>query len=181
MYCALEAAKELSAGQRCVVLLPDGIRNYLGKFADDRWMIDYEFIEPPPRPLVRDETVAAIAVPESVTVPPSTTVKQAIDRIAATGRHAIAIVNDEGVVTGVLTNSSLIDALYTLGPNGSVRDAALATFRVVTEDYPVSRLQYALDKNDGVVTVIEKRDNKKYFIKLIVHSDLLAHLMHKRA
>ena len=51
MYCALEAAKELSAGQRCVVLLPDGIRNYLGKFADDRWMIDYEFIEPPPRPL----------------------------------------------------------------------------------------------------------------------------------
>jgi cysteine synthase len=38
MFAALEAARELRAGQRCVVLLPDGVRNYLTKFLDDRWM-----------------------------------------------------------------------------------------------------------------------------------------------
>lgn len=32
MYCALEAAKELGPGQRCVVLLPDSVRNYMTKF-----------------------------------------------------------------------------------------------------------------------------------------------------
>lgn len=39
VWAALQAAKELSAGQNCVVILPDSIRNYLTKFADDKWMI----------------------------------------------------------------------------------------------------------------------------------------------
>jgi cystathionine beta-synthase len=38
MHAALVTARELRAGQRCVVLLPDGVRNYLTKFLDDRWM-----------------------------------------------------------------------------------------------------------------------------------------------
>ncbi|MCX7121567.1 MAG: pyridoxal-phosphate dependent enzyme [Gammaproteobacteria bacterium] len=38
VWAALQAAKELKAGQNCVVILPDSIRNYLTKFADDKWM-----------------------------------------------------------------------------------------------------------------------------------------------
>lgn len=38
VWAALQAAKELKKGQKCVVLLPDGIRNYLTKFVDDKWM-----------------------------------------------------------------------------------------------------------------------------------------------
>lgn len=38
VWAALQAAKELKAGQRCVVILPDSIRNYLTKFVDDKWM-----------------------------------------------------------------------------------------------------------------------------------------------
>lgn len=37
-WAALQAAKELKAGQNCVVILPDSIRNYLTKFVDDKWM-----------------------------------------------------------------------------------------------------------------------------------------------
>lgn len=33
-----EAAKTLNAGQNCVVILPDGIRNYMTKFVDDQWI-----------------------------------------------------------------------------------------------------------------------------------------------
>ncbi|MCB0357282.1 MAG: pyridoxal-phosphate dependent enzyme, partial [Bdellovibrionales bacterium] len=43
MYAALEAAKSLSAGQNCVVILPDGIRNYMSKFLDDEWLAKHEF------------------------------------------------------------------------------------------------------------------------------------------
>ena len=32
LHWALEAAKELGPGQRCVVLLPDSVRNYMSKF-----------------------------------------------------------------------------------------------------------------------------------------------------
>lgn len=38
VFAALQAAKSLKAGQRCVVVLPDSIRNYLSKFVDDKWM-----------------------------------------------------------------------------------------------------------------------------------------------
>ena len=41
---ALEAAKDLEAGQNCVVILPDGIRNYMTKFLDDAWMKEHGFL-----------------------------------------------------------------------------------------------------------------------------------------
>lgn len=40
----LEAAKDLRPDQRCVVILPDSIRNYMGKFADNNWMIENGFM-----------------------------------------------------------------------------------------------------------------------------------------
>ena len=39
MWAALQMAPNLKAGQNCVVILPDSIRNYLTKFVDDKWMI----------------------------------------------------------------------------------------------------------------------------------------------
>lgn len=38
VWAAEQAAKRLKKGQKCVVILPDGIRNYLTKFVDDNWM-----------------------------------------------------------------------------------------------------------------------------------------------
>jgi cystathionine beta-synthase len=37
MMAALKEAKSLKAGQNCVIVLPDGIRNYLTKFVDADW------------------------------------------------------------------------------------------------------------------------------------------------
>lgn len=39
---ALEAAKELKTGEKCVVILPDGIRNYMSKFMDKEWLAHIE-------------------------------------------------------------------------------------------------------------------------------------------
>ncbi len=38
MWGALQAAKSLKFGQKCLVILPDSIRNYMSKFASDEWM-----------------------------------------------------------------------------------------------------------------------------------------------
>ena len=38
VWAALQVAGKLKAGQNCVIILPDSIRNYLTKFVDDRWM-----------------------------------------------------------------------------------------------------------------------------------------------
>jgi cysteine synthase A len=45
MWGAMQAAKKLKKGQRCLVILPDGIRNYLSKFVDDNWMRENNFLE----------------------------------------------------------------------------------------------------------------------------------------
>jgi cystathionine beta-synthase len=37
MMAAMQEAKSLKAGQNCVIVLPDGIRNYLTKFVDADW------------------------------------------------------------------------------------------------------------------------------------------------
>ncbi len=44
VWAALQAAKRLKKGDRCVVLLPDSIRNYLTKFVDDSWMKEHHFL-----------------------------------------------------------------------------------------------------------------------------------------
>lgn len=43
VWAALQVAKRLKKGQKCVVLLPDGVRNYLSKFVDNRWMQEKGF------------------------------------------------------------------------------------------------------------------------------------------
>lgn len=43
VWAALQAAKSLRAGQKCLVILPDSIRNYISKFPDDNWMHAHGF------------------------------------------------------------------------------------------------------------------------------------------
>lgn len=44
MWGALQAAKSLSKGQKCLVILPDSIRNYMSKYANDEWMKTQGFL-----------------------------------------------------------------------------------------------------------------------------------------
>lgn len=43
VFAALHAAKTLKKGQKCLVILPDSIRNYMSKFAADQWMAEQGF------------------------------------------------------------------------------------------------------------------------------------------
>ncbi|XP_021186319.3 cystathionine beta-synthase [Helicoverpa armigera] len=49
MCAAIKAIKTLKIGKgkRVVVILPDGIRNYMSKFVSDQWMEAHHFMEPP--------------------------------------------------------------------------------------------------------------------------------------
>jgi len=43
MIGVMKEAWKLKKGQNCVVLLADGIRNYMTKFVDPKWMKDHNF------------------------------------------------------------------------------------------------------------------------------------------
>ncbi len=44
MWAALKEASKLKKNQNCVVILADGVRNYMSKFVDNKWMRDHEFL-----------------------------------------------------------------------------------------------------------------------------------------
>lgn len=44
MWAATQAAQTLQAGEKCLVILPDSIRNYLSKHANDAWMKDHDLL-----------------------------------------------------------------------------------------------------------------------------------------
>ncbi len=43
VWAALESARSLSKGQKCLCILADGIRNYMSKFVSDEWMVNNKF------------------------------------------------------------------------------------------------------------------------------------------
>ncbi|MDP6338934.1 MAG: pyridoxal-phosphate dependent enzyme [Candidatus Marinimicrobia bacterium] len=43
VWAGLQAAKSLKEGQKCLCILADGIRNYMGKFVSDKWMKEKGF------------------------------------------------------------------------------------------------------------------------------------------
>lgn len=43
VWATLQAAQKLEKGQRCLVILPDSIRNYMSKYANDEWMLSHYF------------------------------------------------------------------------------------------------------------------------------------------
>lgn len=45
VWGALQAAKKLKKEQKCLVILPDSIRNYLSKFVNDQWMRKHSFLD----------------------------------------------------------------------------------------------------------------------------------------
>ena len=45
VWASLQMATELRKGEKCLVILPDSIRNYLTKFVDDLWMEEHGFLE----------------------------------------------------------------------------------------------------------------------------------------
>lgn len=46
MVAAMQECQKLKKGQNCVVILPDGIRNYMSKFLNNEWMLKRCFMEP---------------------------------------------------------------------------------------------------------------------------------------
>lgn len=97
---ALRAVKDfgLKKGQKCVVVLPDGIRNYMTKFVSDNWMEARLLKEP-----VNEHNhwwwnhkVSEIRAPALVSVKPTATCDEAITLMTQNNLTHVAVVSDDG-------------------------------------------------------------------------------------
>jgi cystathionine beta-synthase len=110
MWAAIEAAKELKEGQRCVVILPDSVRNYMTKFLNDDWMIRNNFIEPDYD--IQSEwwfnrPVSDLPLNSPSTVLPSCLITDAISILHDEGYDQLPVVDENGSILGTVTLGNL--------------------------------------------------------------------------
>lgn len=97
MSGALNVAKNLKEGQRCVVILPDGIRNYMTKFVSDNWMEarDLKKISNEHNHWWWDTPVSDLKFPAPVTIKSGTTFGEAINIMKEHKVQQIAILDED--------------------------------------------------------------------------------------
>jgi len=117
MCAALRAARGLSAGQRCIVLFPDSVRNYMSKFLSDDWMVSngFESASTLAKPSLslggagragfatgkavpewwEGRNVLELDLPTPMTIPPTMTCSNAVDIMSTHGFDQLPVV-DEG-------------------------------------------------------------------------------------
>jgi len=158
---AFEFAKELREDQRCVILLPDSIRNYLSKFADDNWMYDYGHYEAPAHPALENLTVENLTLKTYPTINSNATCTEAKQLMKENKVNYLPVIKaEDGSLFGLVTALSLTTYLLEEGTGEDpVKNARLPNYRVVPTDFPLNRLRFSLKVNGGVVVVGNKSEN----------------------
>mmetsp|Transcript_27546 Transcript_27546/g.27769 ORF Transcript_27546/g.27769 Transcript_27546/m.27769 type:complete len:542 (+) Transcript_27546:110-1735(+) len=165
---ALEACVGLTEGQRCVVLLPDSVRNYMSKFLSDAWMVENSFVDKmvhsgrrdKPQSWWADKRVADLYLNSPITISPDTTCSEAIDVIS---RHAFDMVpvqcREDGKVLGVLTEGNLTNLMTNnrIEPDDNVVSAMYKQFRQVQLSTSLFELATIFDKDSYALVVAEQR------------------------
>lgn len=89
---ALKACKDLKEGQRCVVVLPDGVRNYMTKFLSDSWMAGrfFEHVFALPEQWWHKEKVSSLELKRPTVVTPEKTCEEVLNLLEKNeSRHVV--------------------------------------------------------------------------------------------
>eukprot|EP00957_Ditylum_brightwellii_P012985 981230-Ditylum_brightwellii.AAC.1 len=130
--CAIIAAQSLPQNARCVVILPDSVRNYMSKALSDDWMLDRKFVDEDVIKSKKYQTwwaskrVSDIAMTTPVTITSDVTVKDAVALLKNEGFDMVPVLDmTNGNVLGVVTEGNMTSKIIAgrAKPDSSVLDA----------------------------------------------------------
>ncbi|KAI8834532.1 tryptophan synthase beta subunit-like PLP-dependent enzyme [Chytriomyces cf. hyalinus JEL632] len=193
MVGALKAAKSLKAGQRCVVLLADSIRNYMTKHLNDDWMAANGFSDEATRKVNEDKklqwhgaTVGDLKLTAAVTVPETTSCEAAIKIMQDKGFDQLPVTKkDSKKLIGMIT---LGDALAKIASRRATLQTEVGScmihfpkskkFAEVTTATPLESLDAFFNKNYAAI-VTENVNGEKLVRHVVTKVDLLTFLVSK--
>jgi cystathionine beta-synthase len=154
MFAALQEARTLRAGQNCVVVLPDGVRNYMTKFVDDKWMRDNRFLGADSLEGEVGQLAKSKARTKLLTLEHTETPDRAIALMRKEGISQIPVLR-EGRLAGLLTEESLLRFLSSGQHPGTERVESMMARSVPTveESTPLRVLQDVLIESGSAVVV----------------------------
>jgi cystathionine beta-synthase len=107
VWAAIEVAKDLPAGARVVVILPDSVRNYMTKFVDDAWMRQHGFADRETDFGTIEETIRALPPKEVITIEDDKTLGYAVRVFKAHGISQMPCVA-AGRLSGIITETDVL-------------------------------------------------------------------------
>jgi cystathionine beta-synthase len=110
VWAAMQVCRELGPGKRVVVILPDSIRNYLSKFADDRWMRQQGFFKADWEVGTVGDVMRTLGRREVISLDVNDRVARATDILKQHGISQLPVL-DGGKLVGILTESDLLHQL----------------------------------------------------------------------
>jgi cystathionine beta-synthase len=112
VWAAMQVCRDLGPGKRVVVILPDSIRNYLTKFADDKWMRQQGFFKADWEVGTVGDVVRALGRRNVISLDMNDKVSRATDLFKEHGISQLPVL-DSGKLAGILTESDLLHQLMT--------------------------------------------------------------------
>uniref|UniRef100_A0A8B9QMF9 Cystathionine beta-synthase n=1 Tax=Anas platyrhynchos TaxID=8839 RepID=A0A8B9QMF9_ANAPL len=113
MSVAVRAAKDLKEGQRCVVILPDSVRNYMSKFVNDKWMIKNGFLNDVQehKPWWWNIKVQKLNLSAPLILLPEVSCQKAIEILQEKGYDQAPVVAESGLILGMVTLSNTLTSV----------------------------------------------------------------------
>ncbi|XP_071453662.1 cystathionine beta-synthase-like protein isoform X2 [Hetaerina americana] len=183
---AMKAAASLKEGQRCVVVLPDGVRNYMTKFLSDQWMQERDFTEDPflSQNWWWNLAVSCLGLEAPTTILPTVSCQEAVDIMKKENYDQLPVVDESGAVQGMVTMGNLMSLMVhsRVKPSDVVKNVLYRQFRKVTMDMTLGRLSRILERDHYVLVVHSQRlysnpDNvstREVIIGIVTPIDLLS-------
>jgi len=194
MWAACQAAKELRADQRCVVILADSIRNYMTKFLEDDWMLEREFISHDAKGADKawwwNEKVSRLNLNTPLTVSPTITCQEAIEIMNRETYDQMPVVNDGGYVQGMVTLGNLMGKMVAgkITPTSPVSDSLYDKFKRVSLNTTLGQLSRILDHEYYALVIhsqrnyskVDQASEKEIIFGIVTRMDLLQFITQMR-
>ncbi|KAJ8396407.1 hypothetical protein AAFF_G00019840 [Aldrovandia affinis] len=162
MAAAVVVAKELKEGQRCVVILPDSIRNYMSKFLSDKWMFQKGFLTAEDlmgsKPWWWNRTLQGLNLSAPLTVLPTVTIKGTITILKDKAFDQAPVVDESGLILGMVTLGNMLSCVLAgkVRPSDPVSKVLYKQFKQVRLTDNLGKLSRILETDHFALVVHEQ-------------------------
>jgi cystathionine beta-synthase len=183
---AISAIKDfnLGKGQRCVIILPDSIRNYMSRFANDDWMIDRGFIDVPPKMTAQwwwYKPVTELELTLPSLIKPDTIIFDAVKLFKDESIDYIPVIGKEGDPIGILSVSDVTKKLSTARAVGNdpVSNVMMKKFEILDINATLGELSRILNRDNYVLvskTITASAFKHRQIVGVVTGTDFLNYI-----
>ncbi len=164
-------------GKNVLIILPDSGNRYLSKVFNDDWMREAGFLEKPSLGHVSDLLRTTRASQEPVLLARQTEkVSEIIDRMREKNISQLPVMDDAGWIKGLISESSLLSALYEgrIQPQLPIEALVDPSIEFVTPEDPIEKVSRLV--TSGKTPLVSDPNQTGRLLAIITKIDLLTYL-----